>query len=295
MFVWNLTTHLQARFPVLLFACLTACIMDDNQKILYEHPGYHFPYELSGPSRSWKLPAELHEISGLSYTDDSRLACVEDESGRIYIFNPETSKVELKLDFDEAGDFEGIEIIENDAWILKSNGNLFEVTDYLENAVPVVKKHNTALSGKNDAEGLTYDPVHKNLLIACKENPYADDEKGKNYKAVYSFSLETKQLDINPYLMIHLDTIRFHKGDAGFKPSGLAVHPVNGDIFILGSAGKLLLVYSGKGEMLAMISLPPSLFPQPEGICFSPDGVLYIANEGAGGEGTILRFEPVSQ
>ncbi len=291
MIRWNFTAMLPVILPVLLLSFLTACTQDKNMKTLFEHPGYNFPYQLSGPSKSWKLPAELHEISGLGYTDDNRLACVEDESGRIYIFNPETSKVELKLDFDETGDYEGIEIIGNDAWILKSKGMLFRVAGYLENAVPVVTKYKTALSGKNDAEGLAYDPLTNNLLIACKEMPFTDDEGGSGIKSIYRFSLETKQLDLKPFLLISLDTIRKYNGDAGFKPSGIAIHPVTGDIFILGSAGKLLLVFSGKGELLAITKLSTMVFPQPEGICFSPDGVLYIANEGAGGAGTILMFE----
>ena len=53
-----------------------------------------------------------------------------------------------------------------------------------------------------------------------------------------------------------------------------------------------MLVLSTKGEMLAMISLDPKIFLQPEGICFSPDGSLYIASEGAGLQGAILKFEP---
>jgi len=47
--------------------------------------------------------------------------------------------------------------------------------------------------------------------------------------------------------------------------------------------------------MLAMIKLSPVIFPQPEGICFSPDGKLFIASEGAGRGGTILEFDPKNQ
>jgi uncharacterized protein YjiK len=36
--------------------------------------------------------------------------------------------------------------------------------------------------------------------------------------------------------------------------------------------------------------LKRSIFPQPEGITFSPNGDLFIANEGDGDGGTILRF-----
>jgi len=278
---------------------------------MFEKPNYDFPYHLDEPDQSWKLPETLVEISGLSFIDNLRLACVQDEKGIVYIFNLKTGEVESEIDFGDEGDYEGIEIIENDAWVLKSNGTLFKITDYLVKAEPNVKKYSTALSGKNDAEGLAYDPVNKNLLIACKGDPFVDEKEGGGFKAIYSFNLKTKLIDLKPFLLISLDTIRNYQnyntmtrlgveiqafldpsgGDATFKPSGLAIHPITGDIFILGAAGNLMLVLSRKGEMLAMIKLRPKIFPQPEGICFSPDGKLYISNEGGGQEGTIFKFE----
>jgi len=259
--------------------------------MLFERPGYIFPYQLNEPGRSWKLPPELAEISGLSCIDGQRLACVQDEKGIIYIFNLKSGEVESKIEFGDDGDYEGIEITDKDAWVLKSNGTLFRITDFLEKKGTVVKKFSTELTGKNDTEGLAYDPVNHSLLIACKENPYLDESEGKNAKAIYSFDLETGQLDLSPFLMINPDIVKSHTGKVSFKPSGLAIHPVSGDIFIIGSVGKLLLVLSRTGEILAMIKLSPMIFPQPEGICFSPDGKLFIASEGAGRGGTILEFE----
>jgi uncharacterized protein YjiK len=270
---------------------LTGCSQYNNGYMLFENPGYNFPYQLAEPGKSWKLPNTLVEISGVSYIDNQRLACVQDEKGILYIFNLQAGTVELKIVFSDDGDYEDIEIVENDAWVLKSNGTLYKVTDYLKTAEPGVKKYATALSGKNDAEGLAYDPVSNNLLIACKEDPFTDEKEGSGFKAIYRFNPETKLLDVKPYLLISLDTIRYYKGDATFKPSGIAIQPVTGNVFILAAAGNLMVVFSGKGEMLAMIKLSPKVFPQPEGICFSPDGTLYISNEGAGREGTILQFE----
>lgn len=299
-------------FPILLLSFLAACSQDNDTHLLFKNPDYTFAYQLAEPGKSWKMPASLVEISGLSFIDNHRLACVQDENGIIYIFNLKAGKIEQKVNFNGDGDYEGIEIIENDAWILKSNGTLYRVTDYLKKAEPYAKKYTTALSGKNNTEGLAYDPVNRNLLIACKGNPFVGENNGKGIKAIYNFNLETKHLESKPFLLISLDTIKYYldyntmtrfgvellayfdpsEGDKTFQPSGIAIHPLTGDIFILGSVGKLLLVVSRKGEMLAMIKLSPKVFPQPEGICFSPDGTLYISNEGAGQEGTILEFDP---
>jgi uncharacterized protein YjiK len=280
--------------------------------ILFETPGYDFQYNLAEPDKTWKLPNALLEISGLGYADTQRLACVQDEQGVVFIFNLNTGKVDLEIYFGDDGDYEGVEIVKNDAWIIKSNGTLYRVTDYLKKSEQSVKKYTTDLSGKNNTEGLAYDPFNKNLLIVCKGYPFVAEKKESGFKAIYSFNIETKLLDIKPFLLINLDTLRYYKnydamttlgvkildyldpseGDKTFQPSGIAIQPVTGNVFILASVGKLLLVLSGKGEMLAMIKLRENIFPQPEGICFSPDGTLYISNEGVGQEGTILEFTP---
>jgi len=138
-----------------------------------------------------------------------------------------------------------------------------------------------------------------------------DDKAGKEFKAIYSFELKTKQLDLRPFLLIEMDTIKSYKnyntmsrlgvellayfdsskGDVSFQPSGIAIHPISGNVYVLASVGNLLIVFSREGKMLAIIELKSKYHPQPEGICFSPDGVLYIANEGDNNKGTILKFE----
>jgi uncharacterized protein YjiK len=279
--------------PMIFLSCTAPFPKDNSINPLYEKPGYDFPYQLAEPDKTWKLPGALVEISGLSFIDNDRLACVQDEKGIIYIFNMRAGKIEQEVIFGDDGDYEGIEIIEDDAWILKSNGTLYEVTSYLDKPVKGVKKYPTALSGKNDTEGLAFDPFAKSLLIVCKGSPYTDEKEGRGLKAVYNFDLETREPDVKPFLLINLDSIRIYSGkDATFQPSGIAIHPSTGDLFILGSVGKLLLVFSRKGEMLAMIRLNPKIFTQPEGICFGPDGMLYISNEGDGRQGTIFKFEP---
>jgi uncharacterized protein YjiK len=263
------------------------------------------------PDQIWDLPGRLIEISGLSYIDEERLACIQDEKGNIYIFNRTTGEVEEKIDFGDDADYEGVEIIDGDAWVMKSNGTLYHVADFLNDKETEVTKYTTELTGKNDAEGLGYDPVSKNLLIACKGHPFVEEKAGKEFKAVYYFSLAEKQLDLEPFLLIRMDTIKYYKnyntmarlgiellayfddskGDLSFQPSGIAVHPVTGNIYVIGSVGNLLMVFSKENEMLAMVDLRSKYHPQPEGICFDPAGTLFISNEGDGGDGTILMFE----
>lgn len=285
---------------------------ENGKELLFENTNYEFSYRLDKPDKTWSLPKKLIEISGLSFIDKHRLACVQDEKGKIYVFNMKSGKIEKKIDFAKDGDFEGVAVVKKDIWILKSNGNLYRVKNFIKETQAKAKKYSTSLSGKNDAEGLAYNPADNQLLIACKGHPFIDDREGKRYKAIYSFNIKTKQLNLEPFLLMDLDTIKYYKGynaitqlgveflaylntakgDVSFQPSGMAIHPISGNIFVLASIGNLLVVYSRRGELLAMIELKSKCHPKPEGICFSPKGTLYIANEGDDyRKGTILKFK----
>ena len=53
----------------------------------------------------------------------------------------------------------------------------------------------------------------------------------------------------------------------------------------------MLMVLDRNGKVLDLQDLDNKLFLQPEGICFSPQGDLFISNEGRGGKGYILKFK----
>ncbi|MCD4696907.1 MAG: SdiA-regulated domain-containing protein [Bacteroidales bacterium] len=287
---------------------------DGNSDIIFLEKNYEFPYHLSVPVKIQKLPSKLIEISGLSFIENERFACIQDEKGNIYVLNFETAEIEKKINFADDGDFEGMAIVGKTAWALKSSGDLYRVKNFIEGEETLrAKKFENALSKKNDAEGVAFDEINNRLLIACKGHPYIDNKRGKHKKAIYEFDLETKKLNPEPVFIIDLDQIKEfrnynsmtqlgidllssldkNKGDVTFQPSGIAVHPVSGNIYVLGSVGDLLLVLNREGQTLAMVDLDDKLFNQPEGICFDKIGTLYIANEGGEGRATMLKFEMV--
>ncbi|MBK7408618.1 MAG: SdiA-regulated domain-containing protein [Saprospirales bacterium] len=76
-----------------------------------------------------------------------------------------------------------------------------------------------------------------------------------------------------------------------FAPSALAIHPLTGHLYLLSSVGKLLVVLDREtGAIIYVQKLKKSVHPQPEGICFDPDGTMYISNEGKDGNGLIHKF-----
>ena len=64
-----------------------------------------------------------------------------------------------------------------------------------------------------------------------------------------------------------------------FQPSGIAIHPQTQETYLLSAASPLLAIYTPQGQLKAAYALPEQLLPKAEGICFSPQGHLYIATE----------------
>ncbi len=295
---------------------------DNSQKFSYKSKayvkkGYVFPYSLNEPDRLWHLPKELVEISGLTFLKNNILACVQDEKGTVYFLNFQKRKIIGKCDFAKKGDYEGVERAGDNIWVLKSNGVLYKIKNCLNDHKAEVARFKTPLSGHNNVEGLGYDPVTGDLLLACKGYPYLQKkelEKARKYKRIYSFDPDGNADELTPFLTIQLDTIKKYKnyntiasagiellayfdpakGDVAFQPSAVAVHPLTGNIYVLSSVGKSLAVFSRSGNLLALIPLKSKMHRQPEGICFSPDGTLYISNEGRGKKGKILKFDKIT-
>ena len=261
------------------------------------------PYTFDRPDTLFRLPNSLREISGLTVLDDQTLGAVQDEKGKLYLLNIHTGEVEDDPRFDKDGDYEGLARVGDRVFVLRSNGTLYEITNWRAKKLETVK-HKTPLGAKHDTEGLAYDATNARLLIACKE--FAG--KGlKNRKAIYAFDLETETLLDEPVFTI--DTRAFtEQTDAGgindqirravqpaidlsgFKPSALGLHPITGELYVLSSVRKALVVLNAEGVITAVWVLPKKRFRQPEGLAFLPNGDLFIASEGSGKKAVLMRF-----
>jgi uncharacterized protein YjiK len=271
---------------------------------------YTLPYNLQEPDKKYTLPGNLNEISGLCYYKKNKLLCIQDEKATIFIYDLKNKEVKDKYKFGKDGDFEGVEITDKKVYALQSDGDIFKVKDFKDKDLKK-KKYETPLDLKNDCEGLCYDSISNSMLIACKGKPNIEKEnKLQDFKAIYSFDMKEKKLNKTPFLLINLNQIldlnqldNYEKlsqklaselddsGDIRFQPSGIAVHPITGNIYIIASVGQKLIVVNRNGEILAIEKLNKKTFRQPEGICFKPNGSLYISNEADGSKAKILKFK----
>jgi uncharacterized protein YjiK len=293
LFSWNgdciiLFMILRNCFPIVLSAVLTfgPQVPENTDKE---------SYDLSHPTRTWELPQELKEISGICWRDAGHLVAIEDLTPTLYLLNlSQKPVIERKIEFrehqGEKFDTEDVALVGNTAYSLWSHGSLFEVAEW--QGSPHVREYDTELSKKNNTEGLCYDPVSGYLLIACKNKAGLSGEK-QSTRSIYAFDRSKGQLLPEPFLLIrHKELKNIIGSKVGFYPSAIAVHPKTGNIYLLSThETKGLACFNRQGKLLSFSAIDASLMPQPEGLSFAPDGTLYISSQGRHGKpAQVLEF-----
>ncbi|TAF94620.1 MAG: hypothetical protein EAZ32_15385 [Cytophagia bacterium] len=267
-----------------------SCDPSKKEKTTQTEAPAAYAYDYTKPTAKYEMPAVLKEISGISFYQENQLLCVQDEAGEAFVYDLAQQKIEKKHLFGPPDDYEDIVQVKDEIYALRSDGKLFN----FKWGDKQTREIETDLPGKNDVEGLTYNPENNRLYLAVKEASKKATDKGD--KLIYSFDLKRRAV----YEELKLIESRFEnaglkgKDWKDFKPSGVAIQPQTGQVYLLSSAGHRLLVLSKNGSPLQNIELNPSTFRQPEGICFAPNGTLYIASEGDGKKGYILQFSPAN-
>lgn len=291
---------------LLLATSLLACKDCEQLQALpsYQLPSYQLPYNLGKADAVIKLPKELVEISGLTITPPpGHLLCLNDEEGIVYEVDQGDGSILRTIQHSKKDDYEGIALVGDSIIAIESNGNM-KVVSY--DTGQKIAEWKTALSVDNDIEGLTYDPSLGRLLIAAK----GDSQLGRNSKgskSIFAFDLVTQELVEIPAYTIGIDavppTLLPHAMDTDMistavfgqrlreiAPSGIAIHPITGNIYVLSARGAVLVVLSPAGTALSYALLRHADHRQAEGIAFSADGDLYIADEGGLNKGRITIY-----
>lgn len=267
------------------------------------------PYQFDQPTLIAQMPEDLEEISGLGLDPSGQyLMAVQDEEGKIFYLNKKTGRIERSFEFWKEGDYEGVEAVGADIYVVKSTGTVYRVRQP-GTAQQTVEKYNGFLNDQFDVEGLGYDARQERLLLACKSLGEAGQGK-ESEKNIYAFDLRSHEFipqavyrierrKVLDYLAAHPDRAGYDKlserygednDEFDLRPSGLAVQPGTGDLYVLSSQGKLLIILRPDGGIRHIVKLNKNTYPQPEGICFDTDGTLYIANEARYGQATLYRL-----
>lgn len=236
----------------------------------------------------WVLPDNLNEVSGICWIDEERIACIPDGQGIIAIYNISSSKIENQIHFADTGDFEAITKKNETFYVMRSDGQIFEISNSSEKTV--IKQNHVSINEPNDIEGLFYDKTEERLLIVNR----LPDPKAQTRKGIFAFDLSTKKLIDTPIYELdlsgHLIENTEKKKDV-FLPSDIAVHPITSDIYLTDGIHSCILVLDPKGIIKNFIELDKKNIPKPEGITFSPKGDIYLSSEGKKQNGFIVKVK----
>ncbi|HSH66722.1 MAG TPA: hypothetical protein VLB84_13235 [Bacteroidia bacterium] len=291
----NFISNISTIVALVLFGCGATYI--NSEKIT--------GYNLTKPDMSFVLPDTLREISGLTDIDSTTFACVQDENGILFIYDALSNKIKKQYTFNIDGDYEGITRVEKVIYILRSDGTLFEISNY-ESPDFRLTSYVTGIPANNN-EGLCYDKDNDRLLVASK-GKIAKGPQYKDKRVIYGFNLKTKTLSKEPVFDFDLQAIKQFaidnkidlptrtkkKGEEPilrFMTSAIAIHPISKKLYLLSASDHLLFIFNMNGNIEHIEQLNPDMFNKAEGITFLENGVMLITNEGQDKKPTLLRFK----
>lgn len=266
-------------------------------------------YNLATPDKSSVLPDTLREVSGLTNIDSTTFACIQDENGILFIYDGKKNEIRKQYTFNIDGDYEGITRVGKTIYVLRSDGTLFEISDY-ESKDFKLTSYATGIPANNN-EGLCYDPDNNRLLIACK-GKIGKGPEFKDKRVIYGFDLKTKTLTKEAVFDFDLQIIkefaiknkvdlptktRKQKGQPitepfiKFRTSAICIHPLTKKLFLLSASDHLLFIFTMAGTIEHIEQLDPTMFNKAEGITFYDNGDMLITNEGQGKNPTVLYFK----
>jgi uncharacterized protein YjiK len=277
--------------------------LDDEMPMAFAsvEPTPQFPYDMSYPYAYFELDDILKNISGLTPSKDPKtITCIQSEDGKSYDIDRKTGKIVSSTFFVTEGEFQGIEMVGDTMFAVKSSGQLFKIYG-LKSASKTVKAVRTALPRTESIEGLGYDLMNNRLLMSSK-----GQKEGDFSKKIYEMDIKTNATNPIPAYEITLANVKgfltekkankeyqklyedfVAKANAksfDFMPSSVAVHPTNQNIYVLSALNNVLLVMNQGGEIVEMSKLKKDLHIAPNGLCFDEEGTMYISNEAKDGK-----------
>lgn len=247
--------------------------MSTSLKCHGQVPGFSFDLE---KPQIIELPNKINQISGLAYwASDTAVLAIDDDHGNLYKIPLQKDPNIQQWKFSKDYDYEDVVLVDNIVYVLRSNGQIV----YFPFSFPITET-NTAeapVKGSNEFESVHKNPLSDELILLCKDCK-ADK---KEESSAYSFDLETKKFKQKPVYVVKKNEIEKKYGGKikKFKPSATNINPVTGETYMLSSINHLLVVADAQMRIKTVGWLDPELFPQPEGLCFTPSGDMLISNE----------------
>src|SRR5204862_4099910 len=127
----------------------------------------------------------------------------------------------------EKFDFEDLAAIGDTVYALWSHGAIFKIIKQKQKFTS--ERMKTWLKKENNTEGLAYDPISGNLLVACKDDAGLENEK-KTTRAIFEFDTNVDSLKPDPFMVIKQNDFENVAGEKiDFYPSAIAIILISHD------------------------------------------------------------------
>ncbi len=239
----------------------------------------------------WRLPGRLREISGLTSAPGDRIFAHDDERAVIYEIDYRTGRLVKAFamgDKGARGDFEGIAFADDRFYLVTSSGWIYESREGEDDEGMLYNIYGTGVGKKCEVEGLAFEPAGRVLLMVCKT---PRDKEIEDFVAIYRFSLDSREITGAP-LLVPLEEITSRIDGKSFRPSGIERHPLSGNYFIVAAQQSAVAEITPDGRVVAVVKLKRGNHRQIEGITFTSDGTLLLADEGGRGRGQLTLYHP---
>jgi hypothetical protein len=279
----NFKYIMRTLLSIVLSAALASCAQSNGQEDkMTSPPGYN----LNEPVKI-TLGQDLKEISGIRIDDaNKQIIAVNDEEGKLYRLGMDGTIQGKAFKFAKKGDFEDLDFDGSYWYAVKSTGEVNRVAGAFTDSstTTVYPFTETGI----EFETICFDKASQKIFLLTKNPKELKDGR----IAAYVLDTAAKSFQFAPAYSPSLDAIIKIRGKekAECKPTSAAIHPVTGELYII-SVNDRLLVIMANGEVKQVYKLEKTAFRQPEGICFSANGDMFISNEAQDATANILQFK----
>lgn len=240
----------------------------------------------------WKLPNRLAEISGLASTPDGRLFAHDDERGVIYEIDVADGRLVKAFalgDRTAREDFEGMAVVDDRLYLVASHGRLYEVAEGRDGEHMLYNSYGTGVGRSCEVEGLAFEPRNRTLLLACKRTRVAELDA---FVVIFRWSVDRRAMAPDSMIRIPRAALEPFLGNDEFSPSGIERHPGTGTYFLVAAREEAIIEVTARGEVLAATAMRKSDHRQSEGITFTKNLELVIADEGGDKRARLTVYPP---
>ena len=233
----------------------------------------------------WHLGKELHEISGITLTEDGRLFAHGDEAGRVYEIEYRTGRMVKSFGLGQTpvrGDFEAIASVGDSLYLMTSAGVLYQFKEGENGAEVAYVSRDTGLKDACEFEGITFDSRQNAFLMLCK-NVFSKDSLKDSlviYRVPHTAAPDSSASDSSlGRITTPLEPIIGPNGWKGFHPSDIAVDPASGNYVIVSADERGLVEITPAGQLVSAHALGRAL-AHVEGVAITKDHILIMSTEG---------------